>query len=66
MSCTPIETAKVHEWTDYLSGTLHAGGFGHSWRPERWSTSKDPASLDAIRAKALNTVLEAYITSKRG
>lgn len=60
MGRTPIETAKVYEWMNYLSGTLHAGGFGHFWRPERWSTSTDPAGLNAVKAKALETILEAY------
>lgn len=44
----------------YLSGTLHAGGFGYFWRPERWSTSTNPMSLEAVKAKALETILEAY------
>lgn len=60
MGRTPMETAKVYEWMNYLSGTLHAGGFGHLWRPERWTTSTDPASLDVVKAKALETILEAY------
>lgn len=45
---------------NYLSGTLHAGGFGHFWRPERWSTSTDPASLEGVKDKALETISGAF------
>jgi len=52
MGRTPIETAKVYEWMNRLSGTLHGGGFGHLFRPQRWTATDDEAVFEGIKKKA--------------
>jgi glutathione S-transferase len=54
MGKTPMDTARVYEWMNWLSGTLHGGGFGHLFRPQRWSD--DPAAFDGIKTKAVETI----------
>ncbi|PLB51432.1 glutathione S-transferase GST-6.0 [Aspergillus steynii IBT 23096] len=60
MGKNPLDTARVYEWMNYLSGTLHAGGFGHLFRPERWTTATDGASLEGVKTKARERVVECF------
>jgi glutathione S-transferase len=57
-----IETARVYEWMNWLSGTLHGQAFGGLWRPERFLN--DPTEEDArrLREKAVETILSCYDT----
>ncbi len=57
---TPLDTLRVYEWMNWLSGTLHGQGFGGLFRPERYSD--DPAALDGIRAKALKHIKGCFDT----
>ncbi|KAK2814146.1 hypothetical protein FQN50_000550 [Emmonsiellopsis sp. PD_5] len=55
---TPLETARVYEWLNYLSGTLHGRGYGGLWRSERYSD--DESAREGIKAKALLNIKESY------
>jgi glutathione S-transferase len=63
---TPLETVRVYEWMNYLSGTVHSSAFGHMFRPWRWTTDPDPKVHEGIKDKARESVIEAfaYIESK--
>lgn len=56
MGKTPLERARVYEWLNWLSGTLHSGGFGHLWRMEQYTTSTDKAALEAVSAKGRENI----------
>jgi len=58
MGATPLETARVYEWMNWLSGTLHGQGFGGLWRPHRFSD--DPDAFEGIMMKAKKTIEECY------
>ena len=58
MGKSPLEAARVYEWMNWLSGTVHAQGFGSIWRPQRFSD--DQAVHPAIIAKGHKTVAECY------
>lgn len=50
--------ARAYEWMNWLSGTVHAQGFGCLWRPQRFS---DDASVhEAIMARGRKTVAEYF------
>ena len=55
---TNFETVRVYEWLNWLSGTLHAQGFGGLFRPHRFSD--DPTVYEAIKAKCLKTIEECF------
>ena len=58
MGSNPIDTAKVYEWMNWLSGTVHGQGFGAVFRPERYSV--DPNAQDGIKAKGKEFVGECF------
>lgn len=58
MGGTALEAARVYEWMNWLSGTVHAQGFGAIWRPQRFSD--DAALYPAITARGNQTVAECY------
>ncbi|KAJ0423312.1 glutathione S-transferase [Aspergillus carlsbadensis] len=66
MGKTPLETVRVYEWMNYLSGTVHSQGFGHMFRPWRWTTDEDPKAHEQIKERARESVVEsfAYIEGK--
>lgn len=55
---TLIETARVYEWMNWISGQLHGSGFGCLWRSERYSD--DTSALESIKAKGRLNVIAAY------
>ncbi|KAB8071020.1 glutathione S-transferase GST-6.0 [Aspergillus leporis] len=57
MGQTPLETARVYEWMNYVSGTVHTGAISHYFRPARWTTSTDGAHVDMIKERALENLL---------
>lgn len=59
----PLDQVRVQEWMNWLSGTLHAQGFGALWRPQRFSD--DPAMHPSISAKGLDTIAECFQTIER-
>lgn len=51
-----IDQVRVYEWMNWLSGTVHAQGFGCFWRPHRFS---DDASVhESIIARGRKTIAE--------
>ncbi|KAH8429232.1 uncharacterized protein LDX57_006899 [Aspergillus melleus] len=60
MGKNTLDTVRVYEWMNYLSGTLHAGGFGHLFRPDRWTTATDLTSLEGVKLKARERVVESF------
>lgn len=60
MGRTPMETARVYEWLNYLSGTLHTSGFGHFLRPQRWTTATDDVSVQAVKTRAWENILDCF------
>ena len=50
--------ARVMEWCNWLSGTLHAMTFGQIWRPQRFLT--DENLYPKLQAKGRADVLEHY------
>lgn len=58
-----LQTARVYEWMNWLSGVLHGQGFGGLWRPERFSD--DPQSFARIQAKGRETISEGYETIEK-
>jgi len=58
MGATPIDTVRVYEWMNWLSGTVQGQGFAGIWRPQRFSD--DPEVFDSIAAKARKTITESF------
>ncbi|TGO07280.1 hypothetical protein BTUL_0297g00030 [Botrytis tulipae] len=55
---TTMETIRVYEWMNWLSGTLHAHAFGGLLRPERMSDEK--AALPGIEKKSMRNVQNCF------
>jgi len=60
MGRTALDRARIYEWMNWLSGTLHGQGFAGLWRPQRFSD--DPAVFDSIKAKGRKTISECFET----
>jgi len=54
----PADVARCIEWTNWLSGNVHAMSFGQIWRAQRFSD--DEQALDSIRAKGRSALGEQY------
>ncbi|ATZ46572.1 Bcgst22 [Botrytis cinerea B05.10] len=55
---TTMETIKVYEWMNWLSGTLHAHAFGGLLRPERLSDEKE--ALPGIEKKGMRNAQNCF------
>ncbi|MGN6580260.1 MAG: glutathione S-transferase family protein [Bordetella sp.] len=53
-----LPQARREEWLAWLSGWVHAVGFGLLWRPGRFDT--DPAHYDALHAMGRRTIEKAF------
>lgn len=60
MPLDPAREARTIEWTNWLSGWLHAVAFAGLWRPGRFSD--DHGAHAGIAAKGHDTVLDAFAT----
>lgn len=60
MGKSPLDMARVYEWMSWLSVNLHAGGFQHVFRPQRWSD--DENAFEGIKGKALERVKDIFRT----
>ena len=58
MGRTALDRARVYEWMNWLSGTLHGQGFAGLWRPQRFSD--DPEVFEGVGAKARKTISECF------
>ncbi|KAL2867808.1 glutathione S-transferase family protein [Aspergillus lucknowensis] len=57
---TPLETVRVYEWLNYLSGTVHTGTYGQMIRPWRWTTDADPKAHERVKDKARERLVENF------
>jgi glutathione S-transferase len=55
---TPLETVRVYEWLNWISGTLHGHAFGGVLRPAR--LTDDEVAFAGIREKGMKNVREAF------
>ncbi|KAL4783598.1 hypothetical protein BJX76DRAFT_357861 [Aspergillus varians] len=60
MGKTPLETVRVYEWLNYISGTLQGTGYGLFFRPWRWTTSEDAEILDGVRQKGREITIGCF------
>ena len=60
MGKTSLEIVRVHEWMNWLSGTLHGAGFGHLFRPGRWTESRDETVWEGVKGRAREVVGECF------
>ncbi|KAL4925279.1 glutathione S-transferase family protein [Aspergillus undulatus] len=60
MGNTPLETVRVYEWMNWISGTLHGTGYGHLFRPWRWTTSEDAKVHAEIKEKGKEIVANCF------
>lgn len=58
MGSKVIETVRIYEWMNWLSGTVQGQGFAGIWRPQRFSD--DPRVFESIAAKARKTIAESF------
>lgn len=58
MGKTALDRARVYEWMNWLSGTLHGQGFRGLWRPQQFSD--DPEAFKGIKAKSMKTISECF------
>lgn len=54
---TQLETVRVYEWMNWLSGTVHSLAFKPIFRPDNFTI--DPAGYEGVRTKARQTVKES-------
>ena len=59
----PLAAARVLEWCNWLSGSLHAMAFGQLWRPARFAAEAETHA--AIQAKGRADLLEHYASIER-
>lgn len=57
LGCIDMEVVRVYEWMNWLSGWLHAVGFGALWRPQRFIEAQSQWS--GVSEKGMKTVEEA-------
>ena len=57
---TPLETVRVYEWLNYLSGTLHGHAFGMFFAPQRFVDVEDESLVKHVAAKAKTTIDACY------
>lgn len=53
-----IGRARVAEWLNWLSGTLHGSGFGMMVRPRRFAD--DPAAIEVVQGKGKDLVGKCF------
>ncbi|ESZ96308.1 glutathione S-transferase [Sclerotinia borealis F-4128] len=58
MGRTTMDTIRVYEWLNWLSGTLHGHAFGGILRPERMSDDK--GAFEGIEKKGLRNVQTCF------
>jgi glutathione S-transferase len=58
MGRNPMEQARVLEWFNWLSGTMHAQGIAGMFRPYRFTD--DESAFPAIKAKAKQTLTDGH------
>lgn len=54
----PLGHFRCLEWLNWLSGTVHAVGYGQLWRPQRFIN--DGAQHERISAKGRENIIDSY------
>lgn len=54
----PVDHFRCLEWFNWLSGTVHAVGYGQLWRPQRFID--DGAQYGRISAKGKENIIDSY------
>ncbi|KAF2652565.1 glutathione S-transferase [Lophiostoma macrostomum CBS 122681] len=57
---TPLDIVRSYEWMNWISGTVHHGGFGMLFRPFRWTTSEDEKVLEDVKSKAREVIRACF------
>ncbi|KAF7589732.1 hypothetical protein BBP40_003931 [Aspergillus hancockii] len=57
MGRSPLETVRVYEWMNYISGTVHTASISHFLRPARWTTSSDEAVVETVKQRGLENLV---------
>ncbi|EFR02133.1 glutathione S-transferase [Nannizzia gypsea CBS 118893] len=55
---TPLDTVRVVEWANYISGTLHGQAFAGLWRPQRFTA--DPEDHHKLQAMGMTAIKESF------
>ena len=58
MGNSDLETVRVYEWMNWISGTLHGQAFGGLLRPQRFSD--DERAFEGIKEKGRKSVEECF------
>jgi glutathione S-transferase len=63
LGATPMETVRAYEWMNWLSGTLHAQGWGLFLRPQRFLEDEALGTArEALKAKGRHIIRDCYAT----
>ena len=55
-----VETVRVYEWLNYLSGTVHGQAYGMFFRPWRFTDAEDGSLNARVQARAKVMLQECY------
>lgn len=63
LGSTPLETVRAYEWMNWLSGTLHAQGWGLFLRPQRFLEDETLGTArEAWKGKGRDIIKDCYAT----
>lgn len=69
LGSSPVQRAKVYECLAWLSGTLHATGYGAFWRPARFAATEEGREQVEVKGRAIidrsYARIEDRLTGKR-
>lgn len=60
LGLTPLETVRVYEWLNWLSGTLHGQGFAGNWRASRFIENPTEEDVQKLKTQGYKTVKDCY------
>lgn len=60
LGSTPLETVRVYEWLNWLSGTLHGQGFAGHWRASRFIENPTEDDVQKLKSQAYKTVQASF------
>jgi glutathione S-transferase len=60
LGSTPLETVRVYEWLNWLSGTLHGQGFGGYWRASRFIENPTEVDVQKLKTQGYKTVQASF------
>ncbi|KAH8695282.1 putative glutathione-S-transferase theta, GST [Talaromyces proteolyticus] len=60
LGLTILETVRVYEWLNWLSGTLHGQAFAGWWRADRFIEDPTDEDKEKLKRKAYKTIQGCY------